>query len=193
MLGLERGSPFVLDARVQWIALCRGKISAPAKGPQTIHLLGDRDDIVSKDDGMDLIAAKNTIFVTLQDTGHWEIGSALGGGVAKADQVRREKVQLALRGELDLLDPDKTAMLEEDSSVERIVYVMHGIRDYGEWTDRQGWMFLDSKELVQSAIDELLETGWLREIPRPKQPEGGRPFSPPFQIFPSAREILRRS
>ncbi len=27
-------------------------------------------------------------------------------------------------------------MLEEDTSVERIVYVMHGIRDYGEWTDR---------------------------------------------------------
>ena len=57
---------------------------------------------------------------------------------------------------------------------------------------RQGWMFLDSKELVQPAIDELLETGWLREIPPPKQPEGGRPFSPTFQIHPKAREILKR-
>ena len=46
---------------------------------------------------------------------------------------------------------------------------------------------------MQSAIDELLETGWLREIPPPKQPEGGRPFSPTFRIHPKAREILRRS
>ena len=57
---------------------------------------------------------------------------------------------------------------------------------------RQGWMFLDSKELVRSAIDELLETGWLREIPPPKQPEGGRPFSPTFRLHPKAREILKK-
>jgi pimeloyl-ACP methyl ester carboxylesterase len=136
MLALQRGAPFVADARVQWIALCRGQRPALAKVPQTIHLLGDRDDIVSKDDSMDLIAAKDTIFVTLQDTGHREIGAALHGGGSKADQDRREKVRLALRGELSLLEPDQTATLKEDASVERIVYVMHGIRDYGEWTDR---------------------------------------------------------
>jgi hypothetical protein len=136
LLAVQRGAPFVADARIQWIALCRGKSSDRAKIPQTIHLLGDRDDIVSKDDSMDLIAAKDTIFVTLQDTGHREIGSALDGGTNKADQDRREKVRLAVRGQLDRLDADKTATLNEDLSVERIVYVMHGIRDYGEWTDR---------------------------------------------------------
>ena len=56
---------------------------------------------------------------------------------------------------------------------------------------RQGWVFLDSKELAQSAIDELLEAGWLRQIP-PAQPQGGRPFSPTFNIHPKAREILKR-
>lgn len=134
-LALQRGSPFVSDTRVQWIALNRGMTSTPAKALQSIHLLGDRDDIVSRDDSMDLLVAKDTIFVTLQDTGHWEIGSALNGGSSKADQDRREKIRLALRGEIDRLDPDKTVTLVEDSSVERIVYVMHGIRDYGEWTD----------------------------------------------------------
>ena len=69
VLAVQRGAPFVADARVQWIALCRGNISTHRKLPQTIHLLGDRDDIVNKDDSMDLIAAKDTIFVTLQDTG----------------------------------------------------------------------------------------------------------------------------
>ena len=136
ILAIQRGSPFVADARVQWIAMCRGEASNRAKIPQTIHLLGDRDDIVSKDDSMDLIAAKDTIFVTLQETGHREIGAALGGGINKADQDRREKVRFALQGQLDRLDPDKTVLLKEDLSVKRIVYIMHGIRDYGEWTDR---------------------------------------------------------
>jgi len=84
-LAMRRGSPFVADARVQWITLCRGRDPKDRIVPQTIHLLGDRDDIVSKDDGMDLIAAKDTIFVTLQDTGHREIGTALSGGHGTAD------------------------------------------------------------------------------------------------------------
>jgi pimeloyl-ACP methyl ester carboxylesterase len=136
LLGLQRGSPFVADARVQWITLCRGNLAGPARVPQTIHFLGGRDDIVSQEDSMDLGAAKDTIFVTLRDTGHREIASALRGGTSEADRDRLEKVRLALQGQLDQLDVDKTAVLQEDPSVDRIVYVMHGIRDYGEWTDR---------------------------------------------------------
>ena len=84
---------------------------------------------------------------------------------------------IAVQSARRLLEKIKDGSLEDGFSV-RDVY-------------RQGWMFLDCKELVQSAIDELSETGWLREIPPPKQPEGGRPFSPTFQIHPKAREILK--
>jgi hypothetical protein len=57
----------------------------------------------------------------------------------------------------------------------------------------QNWSFLDSKKLAQAAIDELMETGWLREIPPPEaQPKGGRPLTPTFRIHPKAREILRK-
>jgi pimeloyl-ACP methyl ester carboxylesterase len=134
-LAMRKGSPFVADGRVQWISLCRNSGATTRVIPQTIQLLGDCDDLVSKDDGMDLIAAKDTIFVTLDATGHREIGAALGGGQTKADQDRREKVKLAMQGRLDLLDPDQTGKPEEDLSVTDLVYVMHGIRDYGEWTD----------------------------------------------------------
>jgi pimeloyl-ACP methyl ester carboxylesterase len=135
LLGLQRGAPFVADLRVQWIALCRG--DEPTRViPQTIHFLGDRDDIVSRDDSMDLIAAKDTIFVTLQNTSHRDIATALGGGETPADRERQEKVGFALQGLLDRLDPDLTIDREENESVERIVYIMHGIRDYGLWTDK---------------------------------------------------------
>ena len=57
----------------------------------------------------------------------------------------------------------------------------------------QNWSFLDSKKLAQAAIDELVETGWLREIPPPEpQKKGGRPFTPTYRIHPKAREILKK-
>jgi hypothetical protein len=84
---------------------------------------------------------------------------------------------IAVQSARRLLEKIKDASLEDGFRV-RDVY-------------RQGWMFLDSKELAQAAIDELFEAGWLRQIPPPKQPQGGRPFSPAFQIHPNAREILR--
>ncbi|NUU37690.1 triacylglycerol lipase [Pseudomonas sp. C2B4] len=136
LLALQRGAPFVADARVQWIELCRGEFPTPKHVPQTIHLLGDKDDIVSKEDSMDLKAAKDTLFVTLENTGHRDIGTALNGGTTPADQERREAVKHALQGKIELLDTDKLVGQDEDHSIERIVYVMHGIRDYGEWTDQ---------------------------------------------------------
>jgi len=131
----KRGSPFISDARVQWIFFCRDSKNT-YNVPQTIHLLGDNDDIVNKDDSMDLGVAKNTIFVTLLQTGHRQIGTALNGGTLQADKDRREKVTLAIAGQIEELDADETVPFIEDLSTTKIVYVVHGIRDYGDWTDQ---------------------------------------------------------
>ena len=54
------------------------------------------------------------------------------------------------------------------------------------------WSFLNSKEQAQEAIDELIETGWLRETPLAKpEKQTGRPLSPTYRIHPKAREILK--
>jgi pimeloyl-ACP methyl ester carboxylesterase len=135
IMALRRGAPFVADARVQWIDLCRNQSPLQTRVPQTIHLLGDRDDIVGKDDSMDLNIAANTIFVTLEGTGHGDIGLALRGGKEPADQKRREQVKYAIQGNLALLSVDLPIPGFYDLAIKRIVYVVHGIRDYGEWTD----------------------------------------------------------
>ena len=58
---------------------------------------------------------------------------------------------------------------------------------------RQCWTFLDTKEQAEAALDELVETGWLRQIARPNPNlQGGRFSSPTFQIHPRAVEILRK-
>ncbi|MHA6194513.1 alpha/beta fold hydrolase [Pseudomonas wadenswilerensis] len=132
MLGLQRGAPFIADSRVQWIQLFR---PANAHRPEVIHFLGDRDDIVSRADSMDLRVASNTTFVTLENTGHADIASALGREDSLLDRERNEAVIHALRGEIEKLEKDQLAASIEKKEVKRLVYLMHGIRDFGEWTD----------------------------------------------------------
>jgi pimeloyl-ACP methyl ester carboxylesterase len=138
LLSMQRGAPFVADSRVQWVRLARpdAQESSHARLPQVIHLLGDRDDIVSREDAQDLAVAKDTLFVTLPATDHRNIAEALHGEAGEDAERRRAVVRHALRGEIADLSPDKTQELDEDPTVRHMIYLMHGIRDYGKWTDR---------------------------------------------------------
>jgi pimeloyl-ACP methyl ester carboxylesterase len=137
LLSMQRGAPFVADSRVQWIRYARQIASdgGDAKLPQVIHLLGDRDDIVSREDSQDLSVAKDTVFVTLADTDHASIAEAVRGAEGTGAKKRREAIMHALLGDLTKLSPDVVPAASEDSRVRHIIYVMHGIRDYGSWTD----------------------------------------------------------
>jgi pimeloyl-ACP methyl ester carboxylesterase len=136
-LQLRKGAPFIADTRVQWIRVSRS--DAVASGaqpfPQVIQLIGTLDDVVTKADGQDLLAARGTIFCTLPRTGHREIGASLHDRTLPGAEERIRKVGHAIRGELEELEPDRNSLPPEDRSVTRLVYVMHGIRDYGDWTD----------------------------------------------------------
>ena len=57
---------------------------------------------------------------------------------------------------------------------------------------QQGWSFLDSRESAHAALEELIDAGWLREIPAPRPgKEGGRPGAPTYAVHPRSREILK--
>jgi pimeloyl-ACP methyl ester carboxylesterase len=131
MLAVERGSPFIADSRVQWIRLTRGTTGDGSRRrmPQVIHLLGDSDDVVSRQDATDLGVATDTVFVTLAGTNHADI-------VNVRSPRRRDEIRYALLGEMARLSPDRTQTLTEDPNVRRVIFLMHGIRDYGGWTDR---------------------------------------------------------
>jgi predicted esterase len=146
ILSMQRGAPFVADSRVQWIALAR-----KAKLPPVVHLLGDRDDIVSIDDSRDLAAASNVVFVTLADTDHQDIVEGLGTAPRDDDvsaySARRRAIDQAIGGALDgpAMSPDahpapvqcpkKPPGKPDPRFATRIVYIMHGIRDYADWAD----------------------------------------------------------
>ncbi|HUD40848.1 MAG TPA: hypothetical protein VMR06_02505 [Dokdonella sp.] len=136
-LASRRGEPFIADTRVQWIRLARSSavIDGPQPFPRVIQLIGSLDDVVSREDGQDLLAARGTLFKTLPQTTHKDICRVLSGDDSPGAAHRIARITQALLGDVEALEPDKILMRQEDRQTTRIVYVMHGIRDYANWTD----------------------------------------------------------
>jgi predicted esterase len=139
MLALRRGAPFIADLRVQWIRLARDPmVNRGQPLPLTIHLLGDVDDVVSRNDSADLAASKDTLFITLKNTGHSDIAMALQN--ASQDnpdvQARIDAIRRALTAGKDQLGADRVEADHENPTAHTVVFLMHGIRDFGEWADK---------------------------------------------------------
>jgi pimeloyl-ACP methyl ester carboxylesterase len=139
MLALRRGAPFIADLRVQWIRLARDPaINRGQPLPLTIHLLGDVDDVVSREDSADLAASKDTLFITLRNTGHGDIAMSLQNAAQDDPDVRAriKAIRQALTARKEQLDADRVPAAHEDETAHTVVFLMHGIRDFGHWEDR---------------------------------------------------------
>ncbi|RDZ25947.1 hypothetical protein [Lysobacter silvisoli] len=134
---MHRGSAFIADTRLQWVKLARSEdvVQGRLHFPQVIQLIGSEDDLVSKEDGQDLSVSAGTVFKTLPETSHADIGGMLSEGGGAVVEQRRQAITAALLGDVQALEPDWIEF-KEDRQVTRLVYVMHGIRDLGEWTDK---------------------------------------------------------
>jgi hypothetical protein len=111
--------------------------TAEAKGlkrPRVIQLLGDRDDLVGKDDSRDVTVARDFVWVTVNNTGHFQMCNL---DDSLAGQERKRKIQEAF-GEEETIDHLKRTnpvlASHTDKEVTTVVFVLHGIRDMGRWT-----------------------------------------------------------
>jgi pimeloyl-ACP methyl ester carboxylesterase len=133
---IERGEPFVANLRLQWLDVME-RANDPRSGltrPVVVQLLGDRDDVVSAEDNRDITVAKDFIWVGVNNTTHASIVNLDAPG---AGPERRRKILQALGSDEDIAAL-KRAMpapaRDEDPDVTTVVFVLHGIRDMGEWT-----------------------------------------------------------
>lgn len=136
---VARGAPFVADLRVQWVRLAR------ARGdelPPVIQLLGDVDDVVDREDNKDALVATNFLFVPVPGTDHRSIRQFDDSQYGRTRRRRFSQALLdspqALRerwGEIghSLREQQEVATGADDR---RVVFVMHGIRDYGHWRQK---------------------------------------------------------
>ena len=66
---VRRGTPFIVNLRIQWLNLIRQNDELPV----TIQLLGDRDDVVTEEDNVDLQSGARFIYKRVRDTGHGDV------------------------------------------------------------------------------------------------------------------------
>jgi alpha-beta hydrolase superfamily lysophospholipase len=159
MLDIRRGAPWLTTTRLQTIAIGRAPDAVP---PVTVQLLGNVDDVVAPSDNVDLAAGANFYYVQVPGTDHLnvvhfggETGSerralflkALTGSatdlsyIAVKAAVLRDMVdEKADDHDDDHVEPDPESPplppARVHPEVERVVFLTHGIRDYGHWTRR---------------------------------------------------------
>lgn len=135
MLRLRRGSPFVSQLRLNWLAL----VANPAvRTPLTVQLLGSVDDEVDPDDAIDLATGADFVYLDVPRTGHRSVVDMRPN--CRAGWTRRDRFKKALAappGRLRRMSlPPADVTVKPDASVEQVVFVMHGIRDLGHWTHK---------------------------------------------------------
>jgi len=123
---VRKGAPFVVNLRIQWINLVRNRKRIPV----TIQLLGTVDDIVEQEDNVDVQSGAEFIYKDVPNTGHANVIDFSG----EIGAIRQRIFVDCLRMDTKCLRSDNLPPLKRDYSVKRVVFIMHGIRDYGFWT-----------------------------------------------------------
>jgi len=151
----EAGQPFVANLRMQWLE------AQKTRSPVVVQLLGDEDDIVTREDERDIAVSKGFVWVQLSGTGHENAADFRGNkgeplSIYYAKQ-RERKFKQALGNEeaLELLRRASPRLpSEEDKDVVTGVVVLHGS---GIWV---AVGLPSSRMLCRSVI-------WLAIRPRP--------------------------
>lgn len=176
LLAICRGSQFLTDLRLAWI-----EESHQHPMPTTIQLLGSVDDIVGPDDSLDLVSGSSFRYIDVNNTSHMSIldvgsnnldGADLSGLPPKqAIQAhRRDMIRLALLTKIDApeflshetrpwgLAQSDEAELRRREAITDVLFVVHGIRDKGHWTDkiaRRVWKMAgpDRQHKIERMVD----------------------------------------
>ncbi|VTR66251.1 conserved membrane hypothetical protein [Desulfosarcina cetonica] len=137
ILSMETGAPFVANLRIDWI---ERMINPERRGVEVVQLLGDIDDIVSAEDNKDLrtIGKGKFAWIKVRGTGHGNIvdfSDPTTVGNLKLGEYRKKKFALAATEPdfVKLSRSNEVLSFQPDLDVTQVVFVVHGIRDLGEW------------------------------------------------------------
>ncbi len=154
----ERGSPFVGDLRIEWLRESRRLDVSDL--PPVVQIVGGDEDILKIDDDKDLVVSGNNIFLSVPASDHYTITDLSPETMPKAQWLRdafdnffrpnrwkasaetyrnrkrifRDALTASYEELVSIEDRTRRLVITPDYSVERVVFVAHGIRDYGGWT-----------------------------------------------------------
>ena len=134
----RRGSAFLTELRLQWLALQRHMDGKKREKPITVQLLGSVDDLVAPDDNIDLVTGRDFVYLDVPFSGHTNVVEMFD---KEAGPKRSEVFTQALCEDLETLSarnlvPEDLDLVESRRGVSDVIFVIHGIRDLGYWTKK---------------------------------------------------------
>jgi hypothetical protein len=115
------------------------EVNAAARGgpkPTVIQLLGDKDDVVTHEDSKDVAVTKDFLWVTVGNTDH---AGLIDLKSPEHREERTHKIQLAFgdaQAVATLTNSAPRYELRVNTNVTHVTFIMHGIRDWGDWKQR---------------------------------------------------------
>ena len=139
ILTIRRGAPFITQLRLQWLAMQQHAAAKHLHTPITIQLLGTVDDLVSPDDNIDLVTGAKFIYLDVPGAGHGTIidmdASPDKGRKRSAvftDALQKSEHELKQM----MVEPADSMPSPANLKVTDVIFVIHGIRDLGFWTNK---------------------------------------------------------
>ena len=135
---IRKGSSFITNLRIQWLAM-REKHNINDKGmgdALTIQLLGSVDDMVSPEDNLDLVTGKDFFYIDAPNSGHANIIEMDNSDAGKGRKNAFMEALSKDAKEVKNISPLDQQFPEPKEEVTDVIFVMHGIRDLGYWTNK---------------------------------------------------------
>jgi pimeloyl-ACP methyl ester carboxylesterase len=146
IMNIRQGAPFLIELRLQWLALLKknGSLQTASLKTQTrdlaltIQMLGTIDDKVAPADNIDLATGRDFVYLDVGFSGH---ANVIKLDDSEAGRARRKVFERALCDSPTSLKsrrvlPTDDVTRHSNESVTNVVFVMHGIRDTGYWTQK---------------------------------------------------------
>jgi pimeloyl-ACP methyl ester carboxylesterase len=124
----HRGAPFVVNLRLDWLQLT----STGVEPDMVVQLAGLRDTVVDASDHVDLLSGRTFHYLPVDGTSHHALVQFDG---TAAGQDRKQKFLMALQANGSLTGEAIPNAPQPDKTVKQVLLLMHGIRDYGKWTE----------------------------------------------------------
>jgi pimeloyl-ACP methyl ester carboxylesterase len=134
----RRGASFITQLRIQWISMLRHSNFKGVGDVPVIQLLGTKDDIISPEDNIDFLTGNNFIYMEVPESDHMSILKLTTGFAAPN---RRKVFEESITLPPDVLYKKQIIPIDDislriDPNVTDVVFVVHGIRDTGYWTQK---------------------------------------------------------
>ena len=145
---LRRGSSFVTNLRFQWLIMAQDvedkKTKEFIEDKKTkevlvIQLLGCKDDLVSPQDNIDYVTGRNFYYKDVPNTNHENIIEYTNASERLSiflEALTYDPSSKTKKEFLSISDLYDRGFVDSNKKIENVVFVIHGIRDNGFWTNR---------------------------------------------------------